>query len=235
MLDDALVARLSRTPDESHRNWMLFHFLCYRASDVVFTKLIQQFPDLLERSCWQRDVIANDPRFKVYARAHRFGLLSDGLRLEAANSLETAALSNLDMSFFADEGILALIPPVRLVGVGLAVRTLVLPALEEKIEEIAAEADLDEEADSHFKDLLGALDCIEEMEVGLDNQAVNLIDDARAQVKREIDALEERKRERDEETNDDVDWTHIVTQKKDEQFPTKSAATTRSIFDDVDK
>jgi hypothetical protein len=37
-LDEVLVARLGRTPDERHRNWMLFHFLSYRASDAVFTK-----------------------------------------------------------------------------------------------------------------------------------------------------------------------------------------------------
>jgi len=42
-LDDALVARLGRTPDEWHRNWMLFHFLSYRASEAVFAKTIQQF------------------------------------------------------------------------------------------------------------------------------------------------------------------------------------------------
>ncbi|HCE24102.1 MAG TPA: hypothetical protein DF282_16555, partial [Hyphomonas sp.] len=29
-LDDALVSRLGRTPDEWHRNWLLFHFLSYR-------------------------------------------------------------------------------------------------------------------------------------------------------------------------------------------------------------
>ncbi len=235
MLDDALVIRLSLTPDESYRNWMLFHFLSYRASDAVFTKVMQQFPDLLQRTCWRRDVIANDPRFHTYARAHRFGLLPDGLRLVAANSLETAALSELDMSFFAYEDMLALLPPVRLVGVGLALRTQVLPTLEEKIDEIAAEANLDEEPDSHFKKLLGALDCIEKMEVGLDNEAVNLIDEARVQVECEINALEELKRERDEEAEDDTDWTHIVTQKKEEQSPTKSNATTRSVFDDVDK
>jgi len=43
-LDDALVSRLGRTPDEWHRNWLLFHFLSYRASEAVLTKAIQQFP-----------------------------------------------------------------------------------------------------------------------------------------------------------------------------------------------
>ncbi|MCA1199212.1 hypothetical protein K9B35_14645 [Sphingomonas sp. R647] len=117
----------------------------------------------------------------------------------------------------------------------MALRTNLLPALEEKIDEIAADADLDEEPDSHFKKLLGALDCIKEMGVELDDDAVSLIDDARDQVKRAIDGLEERKQERDEETEDDTDWTHIVTHKKEELSPPEPAATKRSVFDDVDK
>ena len=56
---------------------------------------------------------------------------------------------------------LALIPPLRLVGLGLAMRTTVLPSLEDRIDEIAADADLDEEPDSHFKKLLGVLDRME--------------------------------------------------------------------------
>lgn len=234
-LDEPLVARLSRTPDERHRNWLLFHFLSYRASDAVFTKVIGQFPELLQRLCWQTDPLANNPRIQTYARAHQFGLLPDGLRREAASNLETDALSDLDLSFFADQQMLALISPLDLVGLGIALRTIVLPALEEKIDEIASDADLDEESDSHFKKLLGALECIEEMGVALDDDAENLIDGARDQVKRAIEGLEERKRERDEETEDETDWTHIVTQKKEEQSRPESVASKRSVFDDVDK
>ncbi|MCP1228951.1 hypothetical protein [Acetobacter fabarum] len=231
-LDEALVARLSHTPDENHRNWMLFHFLSYRANDAVFAKLIGQFPELLRRYCWQSDPLANDPRFHTYGRAHQFGLLPEDLRREAARSLESAALSDLDMSFFAERGMLALISPLRLVGLGLALRTKLLPALEEKIDEIAADADLDEEPDSHFKKLLDALERIEEMGVELDDDAVGLVGDARDQVNRAVDGLEERKRERDEDNEDDTDWTYIVTQKKEEPSPPELAATKRSVFDD---
>ena len=180
-LDDALVARLGRTPDERHRNWMLFHFLSYRASEAVFNKSIRQFPDLLQRSCWQTDLAANDPRIAACARAHHLGLLPDDLRLRAADSLEFAALTDLDVSFFSEEEMLALIPPLRLVGLGLALRTTVLPSLEGRIDEIAADADLDEEPASHFKKLLAVLDRVEE--IGVDTEATALIDDAREQVK----------------------------------------------------
>lgn len=232
-LDDALVRRLGRTPDELHRNWMLLHFLSYRASDDVFAKVVRASPDLLRRSCWHTKLAGNDPRVATYARAHRLGLLPDDLRSEVADDLEAATLTHLDASFFGDEDMLALIPPLRLVGMGMGLRTSVLPSLEERIDEIAADADLDEEPDSHFKKLLGVLDHVEAM--GVDDDAVALIDDARDQVKRSVKTLEERKRERDEEANDSTDWTHIVTQKKEEAPAPPPAATQRSVFDDVDR
>ena len=127
---------------------------------------------------------------------------------------------------------LALIPPLRLVGLGLELRTTILPSLEDRIDEIAADADLDDEPESHFEKLLGMLDRVET--IGVDTDTADLVDDARNQVKRSVKALEERKRERDEESQDDTDWTHIVTQKK-EEAPSSAATTNRSVFDDVDK
>ncbi|MAN76560.1 MAG: hypothetical protein CML24_05050 [Rhizobiales bacterium] len=231
-LDDALVSRLGRTPDEWHRNWLLFHFLSYRASEAVFTKTIQQFPGLLCRSCWQTELVGNDPQVAAHARAHRLGLLQDDLRLETADRLESAALTDLDLSFFEEDDMLALMPSLRLVGVGLALRTTIFPSLDDRIEEIAADADLDEEPESHFEKLLGMLDRVET--IGVDTDTADLIVDARNQVKRSVEALEERKRERDEEAEDETDWTHIVTQKKEES-PPSTATTNRSVFDDVDK
>ena len=127
---------------------------------------------------------------------------------------------------------LALMPSLRLVGVGLALRTTIFPSLDDRIEEIAADADLDEEPESHFEKLLGMLDRVET--IGVDTDTADLIVDARNQVKRSVEALEERKRERDEEAEDETDWTHIVTQKKEES-PPSTATTNRSVFDDVDK
>lgn len=232
-LDDALVTRLGRTPDERLRNWRLFHFLSYRASEEVFAKVIRQYPGLLRRLCWQTDISGNDPRIAAYARAHHLGLLPDDLRMEAADNLESAARNDLDVSFFDEANVLALIPPLRLVELGLALRTAVLPSLEERIDEIAAHADLDEEPDSHFKKLLDVLDRVEA--IGVDADAADLINDARDQVKRSVEALEARKQERDAEADDDTDWTHIVTNRKEDEASSSASATKRSVFDDVDK
>lgn len=232
-LDAALVARLGHTPDEWHRNWMLFHFLSYRASEPVFARAVQRSPDLLRRSCWRTDLAGNDPQIAAYARAHSLGLLPEDLRSEAADVLESAVLTNLDASFFDEPEMLTLVPPLRLLGMGLALRTTVLPSLEERIDEIATDADLDEEPDSHFKKLLGVLDRIEA--IGVDAETTVLIDDARTQVERSVKTLEERKREHEEGSEDEADWTHIVTQKKEEAPTPAPVATNRSVFDDVDK
>lgn len=231
-LDHALLNRLGRTPDELQRNWLLFHFLYYRASESVFIKTIQQFPELLYRSCWQTEPVGNDPKISAHARAYRLGLLQDDLRLEAADRLVSAALTDLDLSFFDEEDMLALIPSLRLVGLGLEIRATILPSLEDQIDEIAANADLDEEPDSHFEKLLGMLERVET--IGVDTDAASLIGDARMEVKRSVKALEERKRERDEQEEDDTDWTYIVTRKQEDP-PPSVATTNRSVFDDVDK
>lgn len=232
-LDDALVARLGRTPDEWHRNWMLFHFLSYRSSEAVFAKSVEQFPDLLRRACWQSDLASHDPRIATYARAYHLSVLPHDLRSEVADKLESAVLSFLDVSFLDEPAVLALIPPQRLVGVGLALRTTVLPSLEKRIDEIAADADLDEEPGSHFKKLRDVLDGIEAF--GVDADATTLINDARNRVERSVEALEERKREHDKGSEDESDWTHLVTQKKEEAPPPPPVVTKRSIFEDVDK
>lgn len=231
-LDDALVERLGQTPDERHRNWMLFQFLAYRASDAVFDKVMRRFPAILERSCWPTELATNDPQLATFARAHAMGMLNDDIRLKAADALERAVLSDFDASFFDDPNLLSIVPPLRLVKLGLALRTKVLPALEERTEEIAADADLDEEPDSHFERLL---EIIERMEaIGVDADAEMLVYDVRESVKRSVEWIEERKRERDEESDDDSDWTHIVTQRQ-ESKPSPPPTAFRSIFEDVDR
>ena len=233
VLDDALVARLGHTPNEHYRNWMLFHFLSYRASEAVFSTVVQQYPDLLQRSCGRTDAVGSDPQLVTYGRANRLGFLHDDLRLEAADRLEWAAKNELDASFFEDEDMLGLLSPLQLLKMGMELRTTVLPSLEDRIDEIAADADLGEEPDSHFLKLLDLLDRVEA--IGVDTYAADLIEEARDQVGSSVDEIEERKRERDEGDESDTDWTHIVTQRKEEAPLPLASVATRSIFDDIDK
>lgn len=92
----------------------LFHFLSYRASEMVFSKVVQQCPDLLRRSSWRTDPVGNDPQLATYGRANRLGLLGDDLRLEAADRLESAAQNAVDASFFEVKDMLRLIIAITL-------------------------------------------------------------------------------------------------------------------------
>ena len=126
---------------------------------------------------------------------------------------------------------IGLLSPLRLVSMGMGLRTKVLPFLEGRIDAIAADADLDDEPESHFVKLLDLLERVEA--IGVDADAAALIEEARDQVGRSVEQIEVRKRERDEEDESDTDWTHIVTQKK-EEAPMPPVAT-RSTFYDIDK
>jgi hypothetical protein len=234
-LNDTLVARLLGTPVEYARNWSLFSFLAWRASDQVFESVVRAAPEVLTRITWGATVIDNNPKVTVRARAHRMGLLGDSLRDETASELEAAANSSFDLSFFNTRDTLELIPAVRLVALGMRLRVRDLPNLAERISELADEADLDEEPDSHFELISSALDTLEE--IGPDDDASNLITAARTTIALEVKKLVERKEERDSEKEDTADWTQIssVSKKNDEPLVELSEAEARSIFDDVDQ
>ena len=115
----------------------------------------------------------------------------------------------------------------------MRLRTTILPSLEDRIDEITADADLDDEPDSHFERLLDLLDRVEA--IGVDADAGALIEEARDQVGHSVEEIEERKRQRDDEEESDTDWTHIVTRRKEETSVPPAPSATRSRFDDIDK
>jgi len=234
-LNETLVTRLAHTPNEVAQNWSLFSFLVWRANNQVFKKLVQSDPDLLERNTWNAANIGSDPRMAARARAHRAGLLDGNLRERAADILESAAITNFDLSFFDSEELLELIPAERLVRLGIKLRNHRLPKVEDHIVEIADEANLDEDPESHFERVTGALDLLERMD--LDPEGAELIDLGRKKIEQSIENLVERKEALDSETADDSDWTHIVTTSASTvRSPRKrSNSKARSIFDDVDQ
>jgi hypothetical protein len=142
----------------------------------------------------QTEMVGDSPQLAAYARAHRLGLLPDRLRENGALQLETAALSDLDVSFFDDEKMLQLLPPMRLVKLGLALRANVLPAVSERIDDITADAELDEDPDAHLKKLINVLDHVAASGVA-DSGALTLIEEARKQMRRSVEILQDRKRE----------------------------------------
>ena len=68
-------------------------------ADAVFAKSVQQFPDLLRRSCWRTDLAGNDPRSPP-TPGHHLGVLPDDLRLEAADTSRIRRAHEPRCSFF---------------------------------------------------------------------------------------------------------------------------------------
>lgn len=236
-LNAQLVGRLIATPDEAQRNWSLFFFLAYRASDEVLRQAIAADGVLLKRRTWGSTVIHHHPRMRVLARVHRLGLLPESLRGEAADDLERAAL-DFDMGFFDDQDLLALVPPTRLLALGLRVRGATLQTLEDKIGTVSDEADLDEDPSDQFHALRTSLDSLADLVD--DDEAAELISTARRQIEEAVqslsDKIEERDRARREEA--DPDWDAVLSKLSEDLEPMATSTTQsrpRSIFEDVDE
>ncbi|MDR5729996.1 MAG: hypothetical protein RB191_21495 [Terriglobia bacterium] len=234
-LNGILAARLLVTPDEHERNWSLFSFLAWRASDQVFADVVRAAPVILERLTWVSHVLENDPKLTVYGRAHRSGLLNVSLRAEAASRLERAVKEDLDLSFCNSDEMLELIPATKLLELGIKLRVEFLPEIESRVETLSADADLDEDPESHFEFVASALNTLEAL--ASDEEAVDLIDTARRRIADEVKKLAERKAERDSEKEDNADWTQIsaTSEEKDVPVPQPIEIGARSIFDDVDR
>ena len=140
-LDDVLVTRLAHVKDEPSLNWLLFNFLAHRCNENVFRRVVTANPELLTRDSWRSDRVTRDPKVLTHARAHRYGQLDDNTQDTTASQLEEAALGAFDLSFCDQPGVLRLIPPRRLVGLGLRLRTEALAQLPERITSAGEQAD----------------------------------------------------------------------------------------------
>lgn len=240
-LNDHLVGRLLRTPDQRGTNWSLFAFLAYRATDEVLTRVLNSDPRILYRSSWSTDLINENPHINAVARAHRLGLVEGDLRNDAADTLESAALQKFDLSYFDDSEILALIPPSRLLLLGMRLRTQSLLNAEALVNEIADDADLDEEPSSHFEQVGLALATIERLAEDSETEAI--VGAAREHIQKQVRRLAEKKKEKDEEESyDDDEWEQVTTVPLARSSESDVSIETtvephrpRSIFDDVDQ
>jgi hypothetical protein len=236
-LNEVLVKRLSACEDSASSNWTLFSFLAHRASDDVVQRLLAVDPEILRRQAWVFYRTGSDPKLRTLARAHQFGLLSDELREDAARRLESSALQDFDLSFFDRKDVLALIPPMDLVSLGIRLRTDLLPNANEQISTTGEEADLSEDPESHFERINDALSTLESLAPS-DLSTTELIEEARDAVKAAVADLEERKRAKEKEEEDhSKEWTYMasVSQATRPAAPMPTDRRKRSVFSDVDQ
>lgn len=235
-LDDVLVKRLGRVPDETSVNTSLFRFLADRASDQVFRGILFTDRSILAREGWSSYKASSDAKISAHARALRLGLLDEYLRLQTADRLEAKATEDFDLSFFEDENILRIIPPARLVALGIRVRVNTLPAAPNSISAIADEADLDGDPESHFEEFSKSLDIMEAM-FDLDESTAELIASARDSIASAIEDISEKKQAKDEEDHTE-EWSYMSSAVGRPSTPAAIAGSAhfgkRSVFDDVD-
>jgi hypothetical protein len=236
-LDDILIARLGRVPDETSMNTRLFRFLSDRASDAVFGRIVGADPGLLGRLAWVSSEIYVDAKVCAHARALKQSMLDDSLRSKVSERLESAVTEDFDLSFFKDDDILALIPPSRLLTLAINLRVETLPAVPGRVAEAAQEADLDSEPEDHFENFTNGLDIVEGL-AGHDASTAELIESAREAVTEAVAELKERKEaEDDSDHSEEWDYMSSLSRRSGAQpmQPTFGQISKRSIFDDVDR
>lgn len=233
-LDDILVTRLSRIPDETSTNYSMFGFLAGRASDKVFERVMNADDGILRRGSWASYRVSLDPKVLAYSRAYRLGWLDEYDQDQMSTRLQEAALDDFDFSFFEDEDILRLMPPKHVIALGIKLRSEILAEAPARIAAIAEDAYLDDDPESHFENYSRGLDILEELD-GLDAETRKLVDEARQAVARAIEDIAERKEARGKPDHA-AQWGYMSPIAREQEV--KPAAipnpARRSVFDDVD-
>ncbi|WP_245306073.1 restriction endonuclease [Bradyrhizobium sp. LTSP849] len=234
-LDDVLVARLSRIPNETSINWSMFRFLAERASDKVFERVVVADDEILRRESWQSHRVSHDPKVQAHARAYRLGWLDEYDQTQTAARLREAALRDFDLSFFEEGDILRLIPAAEVISLGMKMRSKTLVEAPERIQAVAEDADLDEDPESHFENYSRGLEILSEFE-DLDASTEELIDEARQAMAAAVEDITERK-EAEDKPDHKAEWNYMspVPREQESKPVAPAAPARRSIFDDVDR
>lgn len=234
-LDDVLVARLSRIPDETSTNWTMFRFLADRASDKVFERVVMADDEILRRESWDSYRVSQDPKILAHARARRLGRLDEYDQDRTAERLKEAALRDFDLSFFENDDILSLIPPQQVIALGIKLRSEALVEAPSRMVNIAEEADLNEDPELHFENYSRGLDILGEFEE-LDVSTQTLIDEARRVMACAIEDITQRKEAKDKPDHA-AEWSYMSPVAREQEVKAVAivAPARRSIFDDVDR
>jgi hypothetical protein len=230
---DVLVSRLARTPDEIVLNERLLSFVATRTTDGVLMKALERAPAILDRHVWSLRT-ATDPLLHVAARAHRLGCLDAEKRERLAERLEKAVVEDGDLSCLEAPDILALIPPLRLLALGMNIQANLLPSVKSRIEEAADDFDPDHYFEGAFDKWAGGIAALEELE-GLDSSVSDLLQDAREALERGEDVVRERLAAERGRSDERSRWKDMAARASSRSSGlTGTEPMTRSVFDDVD-
>ena len=222
-----LIQRLIKAPDESDINRSLFEFLSVRVSDSVVLGVLDANPSILRREARYFWKISSDQRIQFLARVHKLHRLPDDVREEVEYELMSSAISKykLDVSFLDEDDVLALIRPIQLLSLGIQLVNVVNDVISERIEEIAEDADPDEDVDDQFEKVKFFVDKLS-MSNWIDDTLENQLRSLDSEITEAITEVSKRKKPDEDEGS----WLDVS--------PAKVAAATpkgRSTFSDVDE
>lgn len=239
-LGPLLAERLGELPDELSINRNLFAFLDVRASEGFFRKFILDHPSIFTREISHSWHASQDPRIRVCAKAHKFGLLPPELRSKLELELHGALFGGRDLSFLDDDAILALFQPTRLLRLSLEIRTRILPQFPKVAGETVEEADLECEPSDNFDELRSELPNLKELFDG-DEAAEELLTDAETSIDDAIEEVQRRKEDKEREEEREKENERRWESHAPARFATRPAghdfsfpSQPRSIFSDVD-
>lgn len=231
-LNDFLARRIVESDDTESVNSVIFSFLDYRGTDDILRSVIEKDRFIFGRMAWNHERSAYNSKYQVMARAHKMDLLSSLDRALVVEDLRKRAIEHCDLSFLEYDVMLQLFEPRELIVLGMSVQTELLPNLTGMIELKGENADLSEEPDSHFKLIADSLRMLEDF-ASLDEDTLELINDAHALIAGVVDDLKERK---EQEESSPGDWRTMddASEKAPVTSSVGPAKERRSIFSDVD-
>ncbi len=148
-------------------------------------------------------------------------------------------MEDFDLAFLMDQDILALITPTRLLRLGIRLWAEAIPAIADRVADVARDADLDSEPESHFEYFTSGLNIIEIL-ANVDASAEQLIESGRDAIEEAISALTEQKeaKEAEEDRHNSEGWEYMESASHTKAAPimqrTFGPIAKRSLFDDVD-
>ncbi len=220
-----LVQRLLETGNSLDESGLLYEFLSTRASNKVIIAVLDADHEVLRRETQRYRRVWVDQKIRLFARVHKLHRLPDDLREEVACELEQAAIRDFDISFLREDDILGLFTPPRLIKLGAILLKMLDGPLSDRIQEIEADADPEEDIPDQFDEARTFVDRLSEFFED-DDSVRNELDRLSEEIDEAIGNVTKRK---SSEEDDGSWWSNVPPAK------VASMQKGRSTFSDVDE
>lgn len=236
-LNELLNSRLKEVPNNWRVNGILFDFLSSRASDDVVKYQFKNQDNLMARILISSSRASYSAKIRAAARAYSLGALSEFDRSEVSDELIEGAVEKLDLSWFEEDSLLALVEPRALLSLGVALSSKVSNGFDELLEVKRSDIDLDADIEDQYDIISSGLETLKNLLSESDaSDAESILEPASDQLREEINEVLQEQEEHRADQEDDGDWD-VFSPSKPTPVPRdeKRRNSLRSIFVDVDR